>query len=297
MKKKIILTTIISLFLASILVSAQTSRPDYDGKWELDAGKSKLPATMRIESMALRVTQTEKELIVTSMTRRAQGNAEAGAMKRGGEQTAIYNLEGKESVTETGSGTMASKETRKASFTADGKLNLNFTRSFKSETGDVNLKTNEIWELTDEGKTLKVTRYMETPRGATNAEMYFTKESSTAMTSVETVDGNEVYRAPATSGATQRPKMISAGVVNGKATSLPKPSYPAAARAAGVSGAVNVKIIVDESGNVVSAEAVSGDALLRDACVEAAKKAKFAPTLLAGEPVRFVGVLVYNFLP
>ncbi len=294
MKKKIILTTIISLFLASVMVSAQTSRPDYDGKWELDAGKSKLPATMRIESMALRVTQTEKELIVTSTTRRAQGNAEAGATKRGGEQTAIYNLEGKESVTETGSGTMASKETRKASFTADGKLNLNFTRSFKSETGDVNLKTNEIWELTDEGKTLKVTRYMETPRGATNAEMYFTRDSNVRIVrgdrNIATTDSQA-----AVSGAT--PRKISARELIGKAISLPKPSYPAAARAERASGAVSVQLTIDEQGDVVSASAISGHQLLRQAAEEAALKAKFVPTLLQGVPVKVTGIIVYVFAP
>ena len=49
------------------------------------------------------------------------------------------------------------------------------------------------------------------------------------------------------------PKTISGGVLNGKATSLPKPQYPAAAKAANASGAVNVQVLVDENGDVVSA--------------------------------------------
>ena len=52
------------------------------------------------------------------------------------------------------------------------------------------------------------------------------------------------------------PKMISGGILNGKALSLPKPEYPEAARAVKASGAVSVKVLIDEAGNVISAEAV-----------------------------------------
>ncbi|MDQ3748065.1 MAG: energy transducer TonB, partial [Acidobacteriota bacterium] len=91
------------------------------------------------------------------------------------------------------------------------------------------------------------------------------------------------------------PKSISGGIINGKATSLPKPPYPAAARAVRASGAVNVQVTIDESGNVVSVSAVSGHPLLRAAAEQAARKAGFAPTLLSGQPVKVTGVVVYNF--
>lgn len=92
-------------------------------------------------------------------------------------------------------------------------------------------------------------------------------------------------------------KTISGGVVNGKAEVLAKPVYPAAARAVRASGAVNVKILIDEEGKVVSAEAVSGHPLLRAASVEAALQSKFNPTFLSGQVVKVMGVLVYNFIP
>ncbi len=92
------------------------------------------------------------------------------------------------------------------------------------------------------------------------------------------------------------PKTISKGVINGNATSLPKPPYPAAARAVRASGAVNVQVKIDEHGNVVSASAVSGHPLLQQAAVAAARQAKFAPTLLSGQPVSVTGVIVYNFI-
>lgn len=93
------------------------------------------------------------------------------------------------------------------------------------------------------------------------------------------------------------PKKISGGVLNGKATSLPKPPYPAAARAVRASGAVNVQVTINEAGSVVSATAVSGHPLLKQAAEQAARQAKFAPTTLSGQAVSVSGVIVYNFVP
>ena len=92
------------------------------------------------------------------------------------------------------------------------------------------------------------------------------------------------------------PKTVSGGVLNGKATNLVKPPYPPAAKAVRASGAVNVQVTVDESGNVISASAVSGHPLLRTSAVSAARASKFAPTLLSGKPVKVTGVIVYNFV-
>lgn len=91
------------------------------------------------------------------------------------------------------------------------------------------------------------------------------------------------------------PDVISGGIVNGKATFLPNPDYPPAAKAVRASGAVNVEIMIDTDGNVVEAKAVSGHPLLRQSAVTAARSAKFAPTMLAGKPVKVKGVLVFRF--
>lgn len=93
------------------------------------------------------------------------------------------------------------------------------------------------------------------------------------------------------------PKQISGGVLNGKATSLPKPAYPPAARAVRAAGAVTVQVLIDENGNVVSASAVSGHQLLKGAAVAAARSAKFSPTKLSGQAVKVSGVITYNFVP
>jgi periplasmic protein TonB len=95
---------------------------------------------------------------------------------------------------------------------------------------------------------------------------------------------------------TPRAAPISGGVLNGKAISLPKPAYPAIARAAHAAGTVVVQVVIDENGNVISAHAVSGHPLLQGAAVGAARSAKFSPTKLSGQPVKVTGVIQYNFV-
>ena len=89
---------------------------------------------------------------------------------------------------------------------------------------------------------------------------------------------------------------ISGGVLNGKAVHLVTPPYPAIARSAHASGSVQVQVLIDENGNVVSAHAVSGHPLLQAAAVAAARASKFTPTKLSGQPVKVNGVIIYNFV-
>lgn len=97
------------------------------------------------------------------------------------------------------------------------------------------------------------------------------------------------------SAADKSERNITGGVLNGKAISLPAPEYPSAARAVKASGSVQVKVLIDEAGNVVSAEAISGHPLLRNAAESAALLARFHPTTLADQPVKVSGVIVYVF--
>lgn len=89
---------------------------------------------------------------------------------------------------------------------------------------------------------------------------------------------------------------ISGGVLNGKATHKPVPAYPAEARAARAEGVVAVFVVVNEDGSVRMARANAGHELLRPVAVEAALKARFSPTRLAGQPVKVSGVITYNFV-
>jgi len=90
---------------------------------------------------------------------------------------------------------------------------------------------------------------------------------------------------------------ISGGVLNDRATSLPKPAYPAAAKAAKASGTVVVQVLVDEGGSVMTADAVSGHPLLRSAAEQAARIAHFRPTMEGGKRVKVKGTITYQFSP
>ncbi|MEO7658528.1 MAG: TonB family protein [Pyrinomonadaceae bacterium] len=111
--------------------------------------------------------------------------------------------------------------------------------------------------------------------------------------------GSDDDDAPPPPKATPKPapKTVSGGVLNGKATSLPKPAYPPAAKAVRAGGAVSVQVLISETGSVISANAVSGHPLLRSAAEGAARGARFSPTLLSGQPVKVSGVITYNFVP
>ena len=90
-------------------------------------------------------------------------------------------------------------------------------------------------------------------------------------------------------------KPVSGGVLNGTAISLPQPVYPEAAKRMRTAGLVSVEVILDETGKVISATAMSGPTLLREAAVQAAMRAKFSPTKLSGQPVKVSGTINYKF--
>lgn len=89
------------------------------------------------------------------------------------------------------------------------------------------------------------------------------------------------------------------GVVNGKAVKLVKPLYPISLRPGEIprgGGRVEVKVVIDEEGKVISAMPHSGvPAFMKDS-VNAAKKSVFQPTLVCGKPIKVVGLIEYNYI-
>lgn len=84
-------------------------------------------------------------------------------------------------------------------------------------------------------------------------------------------------------------------VLNGKAIKLPRPMYPS-----GVKGVapteVRVRVTIDENGNVISAKALTGDYRFHPLTIDAAKRAKFAPSTICGKPTKITGIITYNFV-
>lgn len=102
---------------------------------------------------------------------------------------------------------------------------------------------------------------------------------------------------PVQTPSSTQPETVSAGVLNGRAVLLFQPVYPPAAKANNIGGSVNVQVLINESGKVVSANAVSGHNLLKPTAEKAALSSKFSPTKLNGQPVKVTGIIVYRFIP
>jgi protein TonB len=85
-------------------------------------------------------------------------------------------------------------------------------------------------------------------------------------------------------------------VLNSKALSLPKPPYPTMAKQIRLQGTVTVQVLIDESGKVLSAKAISGHPLLIPESQRAAMQARFSATTVNGQPVKVSGVITYNFV-
>jgi TonB family protein len=106
--------------------------------------------------------------------------------------------------------------------------------------------------------------------------------------------GENETPAPGSTGVT---KPIEGGVLNAKATSLPKPVFPEEAKRVKARGKVTVRVVVDENGKVISAQATDGPLPLREAAEAAARQATFPPTTKDGITVKVAGILTYDFIP
>lgn len=88
---------------------------------------------------------------------------------------------------------------------------------------------------------------------------------------------------------------IDAGILNSRAIDLPQPAYPAEAKKTHAKGQVQVKVFLDETGRILSAEATWGPDVFHAAAVDAAKRAKFNPILIGGVPSKVFGIITYDF--
>jgi len=162
MKRILAITVSLGLVAAFALV-AMAAVPSYAGTWTLDKSKSgELPRFWQnADSIQLVVTQDAKQLVVTSKAGQA-GDALA------------YNLDGSTSTADVG-GRMPGKATLSAKVNANGSIELTSKRDVSFNGNATSFTTTETWELADGGKTLKVKRTSESPRGKQEYNLVFTK--------------------------------------------------------------------------------------------------------------------------
>ncbi|HMX25570.1 MAG TPA: hypothetical protein PKC13_08050 [Blastocatellia bacterium] len=187
MKRMLVLSGVLAALIAMAMVaSAQGKGANFAGTWELDKGKSQLPQMMAdmIQSMTWTVTQDDKQLSRDQKMERnpnAQppgggggggGGGRGGGMMGGGGPLTV-KLDGSESVSESPRG----KATTTAKWLDGGKiLEIKTVTNASTPQGDFTLTTAEHWEVADGGKTLKVHRTQETPRGKQESTLVLTKK-------------------------------------------------------------------------------------------------------------------------
>jgi TonB family protein len=100
---------------------------------------------------------------------------------------------------------------------------------------------------------------------------------------------------PSGGDATATGKPLEVGSLVPRAAQTFAPTYPATARSARITGKVTVFLMVDERGTVAAVERTDGPELLRRAAEDAARRWKFRPTIINGQPVRVSGFINFNF--
>jgi TonB family protein len=95
--------------------------------------------------------------------------------------------------------------------------------------------------------------------------------------------------------AIPRKIQVTRGVLEVTAIRKVKPNYPPRAEAAGISGKVEVRVLVSEQGEVIEAQATSGPEELRDISVQAARNWRFKPSYYCDAIVKVEGPLLFNF--
>ncbi|MBI2687967.1 MAG: TonB family protein [Acidobacteria bacterium] len=93
-----------------------------------------------------------------------------------------------------------------------------------------------------------------------------------------------------------KPVPVGGDVLAAKALSQIKPTYPALAKQARISGLVKLEGIIAKDGTVQLLKVISGHPLLAPAAVEAVKQWRYRPTLLNGQPVEVIAPIDVNFI-
>jgi hypothetical protein len=97
--------------------------------------------------------------------------------------------------------------------------------------------------------------------------------------------------------APQTEKVIIAGWMNSRALNFLDPKYLSAIKEPRPAVRVEVRIMTDVEGNVISADVSRGRVDFHNAALDAARSLKFPPTTLSGVPTKVSGWVSFDFKP
>jgi hypothetical protein len=175
MKKHILLTVILSLFVLAISVSAQKAT-NFAGTWTLDVAKSRISDREKaaIEYQSLNVVQADGNVVVTTNTKRV---TPPGAEKPSSPSSisSTYTFDGKETVASSTGPDGKSMPVKTSGMWDGAKLVLTTTRTHGSPKGEITTVQKDTWDLVGDGNTLIVRRDHTGPEGTTTTARVYTK--------------------------------------------------------------------------------------------------------------------------
>ena len=168
MKRSLVFASLCCVLMAGFLSVSAAPPANFGGTWLLDKAKSEgLQGQMANLDQTWVVTQDAKTFTVEASF--SGGDQPRPPQKRS------YNLDGSETTQEM-TGRMSGKAALKAKWQGDNVLELSSVLKTNVQGNDVTITTTEHWELADGGKTLKVHRTQESPRGKQETKLTFTKK-------------------------------------------------------------------------------------------------------------------------
>jgi hypothetical protein len=155
------------LFAALMLVVAtpgwsQGGRPDFTGKWSLDAAKSDFGQMPPPELLVHQIEHKEPNIKITTTQKSQAGETT---------NTRILTTDGKPSTNKIAM--MGGEQEVKSSAKWDGEKLL-MTAAFDAQGTAVEL--NDTWTLSDEGKVLTIVRLAKTPQGDFTVKTVYNKQ-------------------------------------------------------------------------------------------------------------------------
>jgi hypothetical protein len=257
------------IILFTISIFGQTD-PNYSGTWVINKIISQPDDKLQTATLKMIVTQTPTQIKIGLDS-----------------QAVLAYIIGSETTLEVESSGGKTPLKLKAELTRKGKFILNSQQTFKTGDGDISVKIKETFELSSDGNLLNGTREIQNSKGLPIFEAFIAKKEPEENTQNQTDD--IVHDAKNLNG------QFSQGQLNGKAKHLEIPPYPGAASANRVTGVVPVRVIFNEEGKVIFAQAIYGHPLLKTGAVESAMKCTFEPVNINGRLIKVSGIILYYF--
>jgi TonB family protein len=120
-------------------------------------------------------------------------------------------------------------------------------------------------------------------------------DSSSSGSVLGLVPSSNVPVLAAPSARPDGPVKVGGNVKEPRLLSRVVPEYPRVAKDTGVQGEVVINTTIDQKGNVINAQVVSGPSLLREPALEALRRWKYEPSTLNGQPIAVQMLVILKF--